>query len=199
MNTTSAHNQNEDKCYAYADEVITHEGYYTCDPTWTLYNTNQCKKWTGNHWSYKDATYHQPTYGCPEGYHSYGDSCRKEVDCNPTNPPVHRDDSVGAPICTDNGENIAPTVTKAWRDGKGNIDVQWTLTDTSKFVIYYGLSGKELGWNTGDIHGYPIPATGVQTGWDYTIHKTPNVLLDVQVCSVGSCGEEKCSVRFIDP
>lgn len=65
--------------YVYANKVVDEAGYYTCSPTWTLYNTNHCKKWTGNHWSYKDADYHAPTYKCPEGYsNNPGHSnCRK--------------------------------------------------------------------------------------------------------------------------
>ena len=109
-------------------------------------------------------------------------------EATPEAQPVDHSGPVGAPICTDNGVKFAPTITRMWRNGKGDVDMKWTTTDTSDFIVYFGLSGKDLNWNTGRI-----------TGQGITLHDTPNVLLDGIVCSVSPCGAEKCSVRFIDP
>jgi hypothetical protein len=108
-----------------------------------------------------------------------------------TPTPVVQDHSgpYGAPQCVDEAPQFKPEVTKAWRDGKGNVDVTWTKTDpVNQYIVYFGLSGKNLDWNTGRV-----------PGWETTLHQTPNELLDVQVCAVSSCGQLNCSTRFIDP
>lgn len=106
----------------------------------------------------------------------------------PTDIPVKEFALGGAPQCTDNIEQFRPTVTKAWRDGKGGVDIEWTSGNTNEYLLYYGPTGKEYLWNTGRI-----------TGLKATVHLFPDQMIDVSACSVSPCGNLMCSARFIDP
>lgn len=75
--------------YIYSNKIIDEEGYYSCSGHWTL-DGNQCKKWHegywwfgwhDGYWEYKDATYHNPTYKCPDGYQNNPghSNCRKKI------------------------------------------------------------------------------------------------------------------------
>lgn len=95
----------------------------------------------------------------------------------------------GPPQCTDDtSEQFRPTVTKAWRDGKGGVDIEWTSGNTEQYVLYYGPTGKEYLWNTGRLAGLKTK-----------IYLFPDQMIDVSACSVSPCGREMCSVRFVDP
>jgi hypothetical protein len=107
----------------------------------------------------------------------------------PTERPEKDFELGGAPVCTDNGVEFAPTITRLIRDETGkNVDTRWTETDTEDFIVYYGPTGQELVWNTGRIQGHST-----------VLHLEQSQMIDAIVCSVSPCGEEKCGVRVIDP
>jgi len=92
-----------------------------------------------------------------------------------------------APGCTGAPVKYAPTILGIRRSSPTSVALEWTTTDSSTFVIYYGPMGSDLPWN--------VKIVGNET----EIFNLPsNEPIDVKVCGIGICGDEKCSV-VVDP
>ncbi len=108
----------------------------------------------------------------------------------PTNPPSE----AGAPVCSGEKVTVAPiySMDMFTRIDADSVMLNWKKNDPHAvaYGIHYGYVGQDLNWYT-EVQGHETVST--------PIHALPeNTLIDVQICSIGKCGDKVCG-PVVDP
>lgn len=113
---------------------------------------------------------------------------------NTPQPKVEEHHEAGVPQCQGVPVTQAPlyTLGDVERIDSDSVNVYWFSTDphVQSFSIHYGFVGQPLNWNKLNLD---------KNKWWTDLNDLPaNTPIDLQVCSVGACGDEVCG-PVIDP